>query len=119
MACGTGKTRTTLEVARRLIGSGDVVVLACPSISLPAQALEVWRRHAPGWRAIAVCSDGTVSDASTRVEDRCCGQGEEDSGESVCRGGDAGAGVEGRRCVSTRAGSGLLADGWRGSPDYQ
>ena len=63
MACGTGKTFTSLKIAERLAGAGGIVLVLVPSISLLNQTLLAWSydhdEHIP-LRAFAVCSDSTV-----------------------------------------------------------
>ena len=56
MACGTGKTITSLRTLEAL--SPDLAVAAFPSIGLLAQTLRAWRADAAvGFEALAVCSD--------------------------------------------------------------
>ncbi len=63
MACGTGKTFTSLKIAERLAGAGGLVLVLVPSISLLNQTLLAWSydhdKNIP-LRAFAVCSDDTV-----------------------------------------------------------
>ena len=42
MACGTGKTSTSLNIAKDLVGVGGSVLFLVPSISLLAQSLREW-----------------------------------------------------------------------------
>ncbi|NDF55558.1 MAG: helicase, partial [Proteobacteria bacterium] len=59
MACGTGKTLTTLWIAETL-GSGCTLVLV-PSLGLLSQTLHAWTRAASGpLHTLCVCSDDTV-----------------------------------------------------------
>ena len=61
MACGTGKTFTSLRAAEEIAGPGGRVLFAAPSISLVAQALREWNADArTPIRAFAVCSDPKV-----------------------------------------------------------
>ena len=61
MACGTGKTFTSLRAAEEIAGPGGRVLFAAPSISLVAQALREWAADArTPIRAFAVCSDPKV-----------------------------------------------------------
>jgi superfamily II DNA or RNA helicase len=62
MACGTGKTRVAAEVAARLAGPGEVVVVLVPSIALAAQVIAAWPEGCPVGEVIAVCSDRTVGE---------------------------------------------------------
>jgi predicted helicase len=58
MACGTGKTLTSLRIAEDLIGPGGNVLLLVPSISLLSQTLKEWTAEARiPLRPFAVCSD--------------------------------------------------------------
>lgn len=73
MACGTGKTFTSLRIAEGLIGqhTGDkepLVLFLAPSISLVGQTLREWMHNAEQpINAICVCSDRTVN--KKRAED--------------------------------------------------
>lgn len=61
MACGTGKTFTSLKLAELLAGSGGVVLFLVPSISLLSQTLREWTAEAEiPIHAFAVCSDTKV-----------------------------------------------------------
>lgn len=65
MACGTGKTFTSLRVAEDLVGKGGRVLFLVPSIALLSQSLKEWSTHAEGsLRTFAVCSDGKVGKSS-------------------------------------------------------
>lgn len=58
MACGTGKTFTSLRLAEQLAGPGGSVLFLVPSISLLSQMLREWSTEAEVPLApIAVCSD--------------------------------------------------------------
>lgn len=58
MACGTGKTFTSLRIAEDLVGSGGTVLFLVPSISLLSQTLREWTQEtAVDLRPFAVCSD--------------------------------------------------------------
>ena len=62
MACGTGKTMTSLRIAERVAGAGGLVLYAVPSISLMRQAIRYWSEQRileHGY--VGVCSDNTVS----------------------------------------------------------
>ena len=61
MACGTGKTLTSLRIAETIAGSNGRVLVCAPSISLLAQVLREWTAEAknPG-QAFVVCSDVQV-----------------------------------------------------------
>ena len=58
MACGTGKTFTSLQLAERLVGVGGSVLFLVPSINLLSQAVKAWAGDATAPLAsFAVCSD--------------------------------------------------------------
>lgn len=61
MACGTGKTFTSLRIAEKVAGAGDSVLFLVPSIALLSQTLKEWsaERSLP-LRAFAICSDTKV-----------------------------------------------------------
>ena len=58
MACGTGKTFTSLRLAEQLIGKGGTVLFLVPSINLLSQAVKAWASDASiPLNTFAVCSD--------------------------------------------------------------
>lgn len=61
MACGTGKTFTSLKIAEKLVGKGGRVVYLVPSLSLMSQTVREWTidTETP-LRSFAVCSDVQV-----------------------------------------------------------
>ncbi|MBQ7569023.1 DEAD/DEAH box helicase, partial [bacterium] len=62
MACGTGKTLTSLRLAEELCGRGGFVLFLAPSISLVSQSLRYWANQArEPLKAEAVCSDESAS----------------------------------------------------------
>ena len=63
MACGTGKTFTSLKIAQRLAGRGGLVIVLVPSISLLNQSILAWnsdRDEDINMHSFAVCFDKTV-----------------------------------------------------------
>ncbi|MCF6734875.1 type ISP restriction/modification enzyme [Blastococcus sp. KM273129] len=61
MACGTGKTFTSLRIAEDLVGAGGTVLFLVPSIQLLSQSLREWMANAEVDIApYAVCSDVRV-----------------------------------------------------------
>ena len=61
MACGTGKTYTSLKIAETLAPNGKILFLV-PSIALLSQTLYEWATFAEKpFNYICVCSDETVS----------------------------------------------------------
>ncbi len=61
MACGTGKTFTSLRLAEQLVPEGGRILFLAPSISLVSQTLREWtaQAHDP-IHAFVVCSDSKV-----------------------------------------------------------
>lgn len=61
MACGTGKTLTSLRIAEELAGPGGHVLLLVPSLALMAQTVPEWCADTTvPLTAFAVCSDTQV-----------------------------------------------------------
>ncbi|WP_429053375.1 DEAD/DEAH box helicase family protein [Aeromonas rivipollensis] len=61
MACGTGKTFTSLKIAEELAGAGKRVLFLVPSLSLLSQTLTEWTQHSEvPLHSFAVCSDSDV-----------------------------------------------------------
>ena len=61
MACGTGKTFTSLKLVERMFPNGGTVLFLVPSISLLSQALKEWTIESEAsLRSYAVCSDVSV-----------------------------------------------------------
>lgn len=61
MACGTGKTFTSLKIAEQLVGEGGSVLFLVPSIQLLSQSLREWMANSEiDIRPFAVCSDVRV-----------------------------------------------------------
>ncbi|MGL4667893.1 MAG: DEAD/DEAH box helicase family protein, partial [Saezia sp.] len=61
MACGTGKTFTSLKIAEELAGKGKCVLFLVPSLALLSQTLTEWTQesHTP-LHSFAVCSDSDI-----------------------------------------------------------
>ena len=58
MACGAGKTLTSLRAAERIAGNGGRVLYLVPSLALMSQTIRAWFRDKEcGMRPFAVCSD--------------------------------------------------------------
>jgi predicted helicase len=73
MACGTGKTFTSLKIAEELVGKGGRVLFLVPSIQLLSQSLREWMAQTSvGIRPFAVCSDVRVGrrDANNDEQDQ-------------------------------------------------
>jgi predicted helicase len=61
MACGTGKTFTSLKIAEKLAGKGKRVLFLVPSLSLMSQTLTEWTQESETpLHSFAVCSDSDV-----------------------------------------------------------
>ncbi len=70
MACGTGKTFTSLKIAESMVPSGGMILFLSPSIALVSQSLSEWTREAENpFRAFAVCSDSKVGKKKDPFED--------------------------------------------------
>ena len=58
MACGTGKTYTSLQIAETMLNHKGLVLFLVPSISLLGQALNAWYSDAiETIKAVCICSD--------------------------------------------------------------
>ncbi|SEM74503.1 DEAD/DEAH box helicase [Lihuaxuella thermophila] len=61
MACGTGKTFTSLKLTERMVPTGGLVLFLVPSIALLSQTLREWTAESEiPLRSFAVCSDKKV-----------------------------------------------------------
>lgn len=61
MACGTGKTFTSLKIAESMLPTGGTVLFLVPSISLLSQTLREWTAEcSQEIRSFAVCSDTKI-----------------------------------------------------------
>lgn len=61
MACGTGKTFTSLKIAEKIAGAGGRVLFLVPSLSLLSQTLTEWTQESETpLHSFAVCSDSDV-----------------------------------------------------------
>jgi predicted helicase len=69
MACGTGKTFTSLKIAEEMAPEGHVLFLV-PSLSLLSQSLREWTAEAENpIHAIVVCSDASIVKKSSKTAD--------------------------------------------------
>ena len=67
MACGTGKTFTSLKMAERIAGAGGSVLYLVPSLSLMAQTLSAWTADSEiSISPLIVCSDAQVHEQDAR-----------------------------------------------------
>lgn len=70
MACGTGKTFTSLKIAENLAGAGKRVLFLVPSLSLLSQTLTEWTQEsATPLHSFAVCSDSDVGKKRKKDDD--------------------------------------------------
>ena len=61
MACGTGKTFTSLRIAQNIVDDGGRILFAAPTIALVSQARREWLRQTTRpLKCIVVCSDSTA-----------------------------------------------------------
>jgi predicted helicase len=61
MACGTGKTYTSLIISEAVAGAGKTVLYMVPSLSLMSQTIREWKNDATeDFTAFSACSDQTV-----------------------------------------------------------
>ena len=68
MACGTGKTFTSLRIAEAMAGPGGRVLFLVPSIALLSQTLMEWSAESQvPLRSFAVCSDAKVGKRRKRT----------------------------------------------------
>ena len=70
MACGTGKTFTSLKIAEQLAGAGKRVLFLVPSLSLLSQTLTEWTQESENpLHSFAVCSDSDVGKKRKKDDD--------------------------------------------------
>lgn len=70
MACGTGKTFTSLKIAEKLSGKGKRVLFLVPSLSLLSQTLTEWTQESTTpLHSFAVCSDSDVGKKRKKDDD--------------------------------------------------
>ncbi len=69
MACGTGKTFTSLKIAEEMTPGGGMVLFMVPSLALMSQSLKDWAGDAArSMSCFAVCSDSKVGVAGDRSD---------------------------------------------------
>ncbi|WP_273760650.1 type ISP restriction/modification enzyme [Bartonella sp. ML70XJBT.G] len=70
MACGTGKTFTSLKIAETLAGKGKRVLFLVPSLALVSQTIREWTLDTEiPLRSFAVCSDTKVGKRRKNQDD--------------------------------------------------
>lgn len=71
MACGTGKTFTSLRITEGLTGAGKRVLFLVPSLALLSQTLTEWTQQSKiPLHNYAVCSDSDVGKHRNKEDDR-------------------------------------------------
>lgn len=70
MACGTGKTFTSLKIAEAMVGPGGMVLFLVPSLALLSQSLTEWTQESETpLHSFAVCSDSDVGKKRSKNDD--------------------------------------------------
>ena len=70
MACGTGKTFTSLKIAESMAGTGKRVLFLVPSLALLSQTLTEWTQEGDiSLHSFAVCSDSDVGKKRRKDDD--------------------------------------------------
>jgi len=70
MACGTGKTFTSLKIAEKETDGTGLILFLVPSIALLGQTLKAWAQQAKDpINAICICSDAQVSKQKEKNDD--------------------------------------------------
>jgi predicted helicase len=70
MACGSGKTYTSLKIAERQAGEGKRVLFLVPSLALLSQSLTEWTQESSvDLHSFAVCSDSDVGKKKAAEDD--------------------------------------------------
>lgn len=70
MACGTGKTFTSLKIAEAVAGKGKRVLFLVPSLSLLGQTITEWTQESSiPLKSFAVCSDSDVGKRQAKEDD--------------------------------------------------
>src|SRR5690554_2344728 len=70
MACGTGKTFTSLKIAEAIAGKGKRVLFLVPSLSLLGQTITEWTQESSiPLKSFAVCSDSDVGKRQVKEDD--------------------------------------------------
>lgn len=71
MACGTGKTFTSLKIAEEMAGAGKRVLFLVPSLALLSQALTEWTQESTvPLKSFSVCSDSDIGKKHNKDDDR-------------------------------------------------
>ena len=71
MACGTGKTFTSLKIAEHETAGKGLILFLVPSIALMGQTLREWSAQSEKpVNSVCICSDATVSQTKAKREDK-------------------------------------------------
>jgi predicted helicase len=71
MACGTGKTFTSLRLTEDIVNEGDLVLYMVPSLALMSQTVQEWKSQSiKNINAFSVCSDQEVGKNKKIKEDK-------------------------------------------------
>jgi len=69
MACGTGKTYTSLIIAEKLAGEGKLVLYMVPSLALMSQTVRSWKNDCQkDFTAFSACSDQKVGQIDSKSD---------------------------------------------------
>jgi predicted helicase len=66
-ACGTGKTITAAHVALQACPADGIILVACPTVALVAQVLQVWEGACE--HVLAVCGDDGITEPDVVAAD--------------------------------------------------
>ena len=70
MACGTGKTFTSLKIAEQQCGNGKTVLFLVPSLALLQQTFSEWSQQSvAALTCFAVCSDSHIGKKHSSIDD--------------------------------------------------
>lgn len=70
MACGTGKTFTSLKIAENETDNKGLILVLVPAIALLGQTLRVWKaQSAQPLEAVCICSDAQVTKKVSKNDD--------------------------------------------------
>nr|MBP6740498.1 DEAD/DEAH box helicase family protein [Leptospiraceae bacterium] len=71
MACGTGKTFTSLKLTEEIVGKGKTVLFLVPSLALLSQTLTEWTQESEiPLKSFAVCSDSEIGKKRNKDSDK-------------------------------------------------
>ncbi|MBV6493867.1 MAG: hypothetical protein LDLANPLL_01891 [Turneriella sp.] len=71
MACGTGKTYTSLKIAEKVAGADGLVLFLVPSLALLSQSLTEWTQESDiPIQSFAVCSDSEIGKKRNKGDEK-------------------------------------------------